>query len=101
MRFATAGSEPSGGNAFQAMAMFSPRRRRSPIRPDLVLLVEGQLLCEETDSRQSTPFENARYRISELLHRPIGCGPGDHIAMNDAAGADLHDHEYIKDTEAG
>ena len=43
----------------------------------------------------------ARYRISELLHRPIGCGPGGHIAMNDAAGADLHDHEYIKDTEAG
>ena len=43
----------------------------------------------------------ARDRISELLHRPIGCGPGGHIAMKDAAGADLHDHEYIKDTETG
>jgi len=42
----------------------------------------------------------ARYRFSELLHRPIGCGLGGHIAMQHAAGADLHYHEYIKDTEA-
>src|SRR5262249_46249826 len=42
----------------------------------------------------------ARYRFPELLHRPIGCRPGGHVAMKDAAGADLHDHEYIKDTEA-
>ena len=43
----------------------------------------------------------ARYRISELLHRPIGGGPVGHIAMKDAAEADLHNHEYVKDTEAG
>ena len=45
----------------------------------------------------------ARHRLSQLLHRPIGCGLGGHIAMQDAAGADLDYHEYIeyiKDTKA-
>lgn len=42
----------------------------------------------------------ARYRFSELLNRPIGGGLGGHVAMKDPAGADLHYHEYIKDTKA-
>ena len=47
----------------------------------------------------------ARYRFSELLHRPIGRRPGRSRCNEDAAGADLHDHEYIheyiEDREAG
>ena len=42
----------------------------------------------------------ARYRFSELLNRPADCGLGGHFAMMDPGGADLHYHEYIKDTEA-
>ena len=37
----------------------------------------------------------ARYRFPELLNRPIGCGLGGHIGMQDAAVADRHYHEYI------
>ena len=42
----------------------------------------------------------ARYRLPKLLQRPIGCGLGGYIAIEDTAGADLHYHEYIKDMEA-
>ena len=42
----------------------------------------------------------AGYRFSELLNRPIGCGLGGHITMQDATRANFHHDEYIKDTEA-
>ena len=40
-------------------------------------------------------------RLSKLLNRPLGCRMGGHIAMENATRAGLHEHEYIKDAEAG
>ena len=42
----------------------------------------------------------ALYGFARLLNCPLGSGKTGHVAMKDAAGADLHHNEYVNDTEA-